>query len=74
METRLSNIFRTTNVTNLTNVIQQNSYRVLRVISKWNTLKKPVYFLKAVEFWSDFDIQVDITLAIFWEKLQNYTF
>ena len=74
METRLSNIFRTTNVTNLTNVIQQNSYRVLRVISKWNTLKKPVYFLKEVEFWSDFDIQVDITLAIFWEKLQNYTF
>ena len=22
-------------------------------------------------FWSTFDIQVDITLAIFWKKLQN---
>ena len=37
-------------------------------------LKQPVYFLKAVEFWPTFDIQVDITLAIFREKLQNHTF
>ena len=50
METRLSNIFKTTNVTNLTKVIQQNSYRVLQVTSKWKTLKQPVYFLKAIEF------------------------
>ena len=73
METRLSNIFKTTNVMNLTKVIQQNSYRVLQVTSKWKTLKQPVYFLKAVEFWPTFDIQVDITLAIFREKLQNHT-
>ena len=71
METRLSNIFKTTSVTNLTKVIQQNSYRVLQVISKWKTLKQPVYFLKAVEVWPTFDIHVDITLAIFREKLQN---
>ena len=32
------------------------------------------YFLKAVEFWSTFDIQIDITLAVFWITLQNYTF
>ena len=50
METRLPNIFKTTNVTNLTKVIQQNSYRVLQVTSKWKTLKQPVYFIKAVEF------------------------
>ena len=50
IETRLSNIFKTTNVTNLTKVIQQSSYRVLQVTSKWKTLKQPVYFLKAVEF------------------------
>ena len=50
METRLSNIFKTTNFTNLTKVIQQNSYRVLQVTSKWKTLKQPVYFLKAVEY------------------------
>ena len=37
-------------VTNLTKVIQQNSYRVLQITSKWKTLKQPVYFLKAVEF------------------------
>ena len=50
METKLSNIFKTTNVTNLTKVIQQSSYRVLQVKYKWKTLKQPVYFLKAVEF------------------------
>ena len=50
IETRLSNIFKTTNVTNLTMVIQQSSYRVLKVTYKWKTLKQPVYFLKAVEF------------------------
>ena len=37
-------------------------------------LKQPVYFLKTVEFWLTFDIHVDITLAIFQEKLQNHTF
>ena len=62
METRLFSISKTTNVTNLTKVIQQNSYRVLQVTSKWKTLKQPV---KAVEFWPTFGIHVDITLAIF---------
>ena len=74
METRLFNIFKTTNVTNSTKVIQESSYRVLQVTSKQKTLKQPVYFLKAVEFCPTFDIQIDITLAIFWEKLQNHTF
>ena len=68
METRLYNIFKTINVTNLTKVIQQNSYRVLQVTSKWKTLKQLVYFLKAVEFWPIFDIHIDITLAIFPEN------
>ena len=74
METRLSNIFQTTNVTNLTKVIQKSSYRILQVASKWKTLKQPVYLLKVVGFWPTFDIQVDITLAVFQEKLQNQTF
>ena len=52
METRLSNIFETKNVTNLTKVILESSYRVLKVTFKWKTLKQPVYFLKAVEFQS----------------------
>ena len=25
------------------------------------------------EYWPTFDIQIDITLSIFWEKLQSYT-
>ena len=33
--------------------------------------KKTYLFLKAVEFWPTFDIQISLTLAIFWEKLQN---
>ena len=74
MEKRLSYIFKTTNVTNLTKAILKSSYRVLQVTSKWKTLKQPVYFLRAAEFWPTFDIQASLTLAIFWEKLQNYTF
>ena len=74
METRLSNIFKTTNATNLTKVILESSYRVLQVTFKWKTLKQPVYFLKAVELCPTFDIQIDITLAIFPEKLQIHTF
>ena len=53
-------------------VIQENAYRVLQVTSKQKTLKQPVYFLKTVEFCSTFDIQIDITLAIFREKLQDH--
>ena len=58
----MSSIFKTTNVTNLTKLHQIE-----------NT-KQPVYFLKTVEFCSTFDIQIDITLAIFQEKLQDQTF
>ena len=75
MEIRLSNIFKTTNVTKLTEVILKSCYIVLQVpSSRWKTLKQPVCFLKAVEFCSTFNIQIDINLAIFREKLQNYTF
>ena len=74
METRLSNIFKTTDVTKLTKVILKSSYRLLKTISKWKTLKELSYFLQAVEFGSTFDIQIDIILTMFQEKLQNYTF
>ena len=37
-------------------------------------LKQLVHLLKAVEFCPTFDIQIEITLAIFQEKLQNHTF
>ena len=36
--------------------------------------KKICIFLMAVEFWTTFDIQISLTLALFCEKLQNYTF
>ena len=65
MEKRLSNIFKTANVTNLTKAILKSYYRVLPVTCKWKTLKQPVYFLRAVEFWPAFDIQIRIILAIF---------
>ena len=51
METRLFNIFKSTNVTKLIKVILESSYRVLQVICKWKTLKQHIYFLKAAEFW-----------------------
>ena len=31
-------------------------------------------FLRAVDFWPTFDIEISITLAILLEKLQNFTF
>ena len=71
MEKRLPNIFKSTKVTKLTKAILKSPYKVT---SKWKTLKQPVYFSKAVDFWPTFDIQISITLAIFWEKLHNYTF
>ena len=74
METRLSNIFKTTNVTESTKAILESSYRVLQVTLKLKILKQPVYLLRAVEFWPTFDIQIGIPLTIFWEKLQNYPF
>ena len=74
METTLSNIFKTTNVTKLTKYILGSSYRVLQVTSKWKTLKQPVYFLRAVEFRPTFEFQIDIDLAIFWKMLQSNTF
>ena len=44
METRLSNIFKNTNLTKLTKAILESSYRVLKLTSKWETLKDLVYF------------------------------
>ena len=55
---------QTTNVTNLTKVNQESSYRVLQITSKQKTLKRLVHFLKVVEFRSTFDIQIEITLAM----------
>ena len=45
----MSNIFKTTNVTNLTKIIQKNFYRVLQVTSKWKTLFKGSWVL--TYFW-----------------------
>ena len=73
MEMRLPSIFKTTNVSKLNKTILESSYRVLQVASKWKTLKWPVYILGVVAFWATFHIQIDITLPVFWEKLQNYT-
>ena len=50
IEKRLSNIVKTTNVVKLTKAILKSSYRVLQVISKWKTLKKPVYSLGILNF------------------------
>ena len=73
MEKILSNIVKTANIMKLTKIIQESSYRVLQVTSKWKTLKQPVYVFKAFEFWPTFDIQIDTVLAIFWGMFQNDT-
>ena len=63
-----------TNVMKLTKAILKSSYRVLQVASKWKTLKKTCLFLGAVEFWPAIDIQISITLTIFWVKLKTTFF
>ena len=55
-------------------VILENSFRVLKVTSKWKTLKQPVYFLRAVYFWPTFDIQIDITFGYILEKIAKLHF
>ena len=67
MEIRLFNMFKTTNVTKLIKAILESSYRILKVTSIRKALKRPVHFLRAFEFWAMFNIQIDISLAIFWE-------
>ena len=51
-------------------VIQESPCRVLQVTFKWKTLKQ--LRLKTVEFCPAPDIKIDITLALFQEKLQNH--
>ena len=57
-----------TNVTELKKVILKSSYRVLQVTSKSKTLKPPVYFLRTVELYPTFDIQISIKVA----KLKSF--
>ena len=52
IETRMSNIFRTKNVTKLTEAILERCYRVLVVKCKQKTLNPSVYFLRVDGFCS----------------------
>ena len=52
IETRMSSIFRTINVTKLTEPILERSYRVLVVKCKQKTLNPSVYFLRVDGFCS----------------------
>ena len=55
MEKRLSNIFKNYKRHEVDKGHSKISYRVLQVTPKWKTLEQPVYFLRAVDFWSTFD-------------------
>ena len=39
--------------------------KVLQGTNKLVSLKRPIYFVKSIDFWATFDIQIDITLAVF---------
>ena len=54
---------------------QGHSRTLIELIQMENTKTTRLFnnFLKAVEFCPTFDIQIDINLAIFWERLQNHT-
>ena len=73
METRLSN--KTAKAMKLTKeTILESSYKFLQVKSKYKTLKRSVYILRAFEFWASFDIQIDITLPVFWKRVMKLHF
>ena len=74
METRLHNIFKSENVTNLTILILESSYKVLLEVVLFVTLKRSAHFLLAVEFLATFNLQIDIILAIFCEMLRKNIF
>ena len=50
METRLYNIFKSKNATNMTKPIIESFYKVLLDKILFVTIKQPVHFLWAVEF------------------------
>ena len=51
----------------LIKAVLESSYRVLKVTFIRKALKRPIHVLRAFEFWAMFNIQIDISLAIFWE-------
>ena len=71
METRLYNIFKSKNATKLARPILESSYKVLLETILSVTIRQPVHFLQRVGFLATFNLQINITLVIFWEKLQN---
>ena len=60
IETRLFNIFKSTNITNLAKVIQETPYIILQVTFKWKTLKQ--FRSKAVKF----ALLLTFKLTFFW--------
>ena len=64
METRLYNIFKSKNVTKLTNSIVESSYNFLLDTFKTD-LKLLAHFLWAVKLLATFNLQIDITMEIF---------
>ena len=60
----------------LQKVDQDRSEKLLQSSASYiqmENTKATCLFLRGVEFCPSFDIQVSITLAIFWEKSHNYT-
>ena len=66
METRLYNIFKRKIATKLAKSILKSSIRNNFIYDL-----KPVHFLWTVKFLAAFNLQINITLVVFWEKLQN---
>ena len=56
METRLFNTFKTTNATRLSKTTVESSLKVLSGTFSLNSLKQPVYNLRAIEFRATFNV------------------
>ena len=71
METRLSNILKTTNATKFIKTILKSTYKVLLGTYNLAAPMRPVFLSRAVDFQAAFDIQSVITFALSQKKLSE---
>ena len=70
----IANIFKSKDFTKLNKPILESSYKVLLEEILFVTLKQFLRFLWSLKFLATFNLQIVITLPIFWKKLQKNIF
>ena len=64
METRLCNIFKNTSIITLAKTILESPYKIQQGSWEGAIFKRPVKFLKTIQFWAIFNVHIFITFAL----------